>query len=484
MNTLSVRARLTLWHTAVLAVLLAAFAGAAYAFVARATGARTDASLSNALGDLRAALAAERSERASTRTVATEVMSDIRFRTISLFVFDTSARAIASSVSRPRTLPRGEESDTALDPSHLVPYLSSRARSNAEMAVTVPDAEGGYRVEFAPIDMPDGRFVLAAATSLHDDAEMLGNARLAVSVAIPAALLLAWLGGWLLAKRSLAPMVDIGEATATISANNLRERVPIANPNDEVGQLATVINGLLDRLERAFAQQRQFMADASHELRTPVTVVQSEASRALARGGRSATEYEEALSVVQRAARRLRRIVDDLFLLARADAGELPVRRQPLYLDEIVAECVREVRSLAAQRGLELRVDAPNETPYDGDEALLRRLVINLLDNAIKYSSPGGAVDVSLRRRDGGYELEVRNAGPPIPPELQERIFERFTRGDASRARSDADEANALATGAGLGLAIARWIATAHSGTLNLVRSDESGTLFVLRLPQ
>jgi heavy metal sensor kinase len=347
----------------------------------------------------------------------------------------------------------------------------------------VPDAEGGYRVELTPIDMPDGRFVLTAATSLHDDAEMLGNARLAMGVAIPVALLLAWVGGWLLARRSLAPMVDIREATATISASNLRERVPIANPDDEVGQLATVINGLLDRLEWAFAQQRQFMADASHELRTPVTVVQNEASRALSRRERSAAEYEDALSVVQTAARRLRRIVDDLFLLARADAGELPVARQPLYLDEIVAECGREVRSLAAQRGLELRIEAPDEVPYDGDEALLRRLVINLLDNAIKYSSAGTAIDVRLRRGDGRYELEVRNAGPPIPPELREPIFERFIRGDATRTRSAADEADTLASGAGLGLSIARWIAAAHGGTLELERSDASGTVFVLSLP-
>jgi signal transduction histidine kinase len=289
---------------------------------------------------------------------------------------------------------------------------------------------------------------------------MLGNARLAIGVAIPAALLLAWLGGWLLARRSLAPMADIRQATATISANNLGERVTIANPDDEVGQLATVINGLLDRLERAFTQRRQFMADASHELRTPVTVVQNEASRALSRRGRSATEYAEALSVIQTAARRLRRIVDDLFLLARADAGELPVTRQPLYLDEVVAECVREMRSLAAQRGLQLRIDAPNELPYDGDESLLRRLVINLLDNAIKYSDAGGAVDVRLRSGAGSYQLEVQNAGPPIPPELQERIFERFIRGY-----------------------FARTIAAAHGGTLELARSDESRTLFVLSLP-
>jgi signal transduction histidine kinase len=306
-------------------------------------------------------------------------------------------------------------------------------------------------------------------------------------MAIPAALLLAWIGGWALARRSLAPMVAIREATARIGASTLGERVPIANPHDEVGLLAGVINGLLERLERAFAQQRQFMADASHELRTPVAVVQNEASRALSRAARNSDEYEDALRVVRTAAQRLRRIVDDLFLLARADAGELPVRRDPLYLDEIVAECAREVRSLAEARGARLVIDAPVEAPYTGDEALLHRLVINLLDNAIKHSSLSATVAVRLTHSQGAdgrmYCLEVSNPGTPIPAELAPRIFDRFVRGDAARSRPDPDAAEALTSGAGLGLSIARWIAAAHGATFELVRSDESGTVFRLCLP-
>jgi heavy metal sensor kinase len=464
-------------------VLLAGFVGSAYAFVAYTVRARTDASLSNALLDLRTALAAEREANASTRSNAIEIMTDMRFRTIALIVLDASANVVASSTAAARPLSGGKDRELLLDPRRLAPSVLLSAQLARTITITLPDAEGGYRVALSPLDRPDGHFVLAAATSLHDDAEMLGNARLAMSIAIPVALLLAWLGGWLLAGRSLAPMVDIGDAAATISATNLGDRVPIANPSDEVGQLAAVINGLLDRLERAFAQQRQFVADASHELRTPVAVVQNEAARALSRAGRSGAEYEDAFTVVQAAARRLQRIVDDLFLLARADAGELPVRRQPLYLEEIVRECVRELRTLAAQRGLALHVVLPNEAPYEGDEALLRRLLINLLDNAVKYSSPGGAVDIRLSRADDTYQLEVENSGPSIPAELQGRIFDRFVRGDSARTRADGNEADALTSGAGLGLSIARWIATAHTGTLALARSDQSGTVFRLSLP-
>lgn len=483
MRLSSLRLRLTLWHTAVLAALLVVFALGAYAFVTHVVSARTDSSLTDALVDLRAALRAEGSERASTPALAHEVLSDMRFRTIALLVFDTTAHLVASSIPQPLPAPPDEETEPPFDPRRLTTGAARVARSDGAQAFTLADDEGGYRAELVPMKMSDGRFVLAAATSLHQDAELLATARLAIGVAIPTALLLAWLGGWLLARRSLAPMVDIRQATAAISPNKLGERVPISDPRDEVGQLATVINGLLDRLERAFAQQRQFMADASHELRTPVAVVQSEAARVLARPARTAAEYEDALAVVQTAARRLRRIVDDLFLLARADAGDVPLRPHFLYLDELVRDCVREVRSLTDRREIEMHVQTPDEAPYEGDEALLHRLVINLLDNAIKYSPPASRVDVRLVREIAVYRLEVENEGPPIPPDIQPHVFDRFVRGESSRAREAASDSESLTSGAGLGLSIARWIADAHGGVLELARSDQSGTVFVLTLP-
>ena len=479
----SLRARLAAWHTAVLAVLLAAFAGGAYAFVVRSVRARTDASLSDALLDLRDGLLAERGPGVRTRAVAREVLSDVRFRAIVLAVFDDSARLIASAVP-PTPRPTSEEdSEPPFDLRRVEALLRSSSPTRT-VTLTLPDAEGGYRVELAPLAMNDGRFTIVAATSIHDDAEMLRSARAAILVAIPVALILAWMGGSLLARRSLAPMVTIRAATARISASTLGERVPTENPDDEVGQLAAVINGLLERLERSFAQQQQFMADASHELRTPVAVVQSEASRALSRRERSAAEYEDAMLVVHAAARRLRRIVDDLFLLARADAGEVPVRHDPLYLDELVEDCARQVRSIAEQRRVTVSVAVPSECPYEGDEALLHRLLVNLLDNAIKHSPDGATVRIRLARADDAYQIEVENGGgPPIPVELQSRIFDRFVRGDASRSRHDAETTEPATSGAGLGLSIARWIAAAHRGTLELAKSDETSTVFRVRLP-
>lgn len=479
----SVRARLALWHTVVLAVLLVGFAAGAYAFVAHAVARRTDTSLDDALLDLRSELRGEESPKEKTSVIAREVVGDMRFRTLTLAVFDSTGAVVAATTPpRPRRL-APDDSEPPFDPRRLAPFVRG-TRVTRLVVMTFPDSEGGYRAAFEPLQMSDGRFTIAAATSMHADAELLGAARTAMLISIPVAVLLSWFGGWLLARRSLAPMVAIRDATRRIGASTLGERVPTANPDDEVGQLAAVINDLLGRLERAFAQQQQFMADASHELRTPVAVVQSEASRALSRSQRSAAEYEDALLVIQTAGRRLRRIVDDLFLLARADAGELPVRHDLLYLDEVIGECAREVRSLGDTRQVHVAADTPDEAPYEGDEALLHRLLINLLDNAIKHTPTDGTVVIRLSQARGEYRVEVENPGDPIPSAIAPRIFDRFVRGDAARSRPETDSPDAATSGAGLGLSIARWIANAHGGTLELSRSDQSGTVFLLRLPR
>jgi heavy metal sensor kinase len=466
--SLSLRAQLAAWHTSVLAILLVLFAAGAYAFVAYSARAQIDASVANAADDLATELAAERPNHGTTAAAGKEVLSEMQSRSIAFAIYDAAGNVVASQVGR-----------AAGDPRNLAALgrMVAGRRTTHRFFVTVPDSEGGYRAAVVPVRLSDGPFTVAAAQSVHEEEELLHNARLAMVLAIPIALLLSWVGGSMLARRSLVPMVAMRDNAARISATNLSERLPVARPGDEVGELAGVINELLARLERSFAQQRQFMADASHELRTPVAIIQNEASRAIARR-RPADEYEEALGVVTTAARRLRRIVDDLFLLARADAGELPVRRDPLYFDDVVLDCVREVRSLADARSIELVVEPPPEVPIVGDEHLLQRVVLNLLDNAIKYSPPGARVTVRLTLQDDDCVLEVRNTGPGIAPELKPHVFERFVRADAARTHGDQD----LTSGAGLGLPIARWIAEAHGGNLELARSDESGTAFVLRL--
>src|SRR5207302_2327533 len=224
----------------------------------------------------------------------------------------------------------------------------------------------------------------------------------------------------------------------------------IGNERDELGFLAATLNGLLERLQRAFESQRLFMADASHELRTPIAIIQGEADVALARD-RDAADYRESIEVMQRAARKLTRIVQNLFLLARGDAGRYPISMSRFYLGEVVADCIRGMRSLAQARGVELSCSAPEDIVIVADEELIHRLVLNLVENAVKFTHRDGKVHVDVPGGAGSCTIRVADTGPGIAPADQSRVFERFFRGD----RACPEDAG----GAGLGLPIARWIA-------------------------
>jgi two-component system, OmpR family, sensor kinase len=220
------------------------------------------------------------------------------------------------------------------------------------------------------------------------------------------------------------------------------------------------------------------MADASHELRTPVAILRGEAEVALSRQSRSLEEYRESLGVLHQEAERLTHIVEDLFTLTRADAGQYPLQPRDFYLDELVGECVHSARTLALAKRISLNFEEASESPIHADESLLRRMILNLLDNAIKYTSEGGRVTVTCRRAGEEYVLSITDTGGGIPADLQPRIFERFFRVDKARSRAEND-----GSGAGLGLSISRWIAEAHHGRLELTRSDSIGSTFTAYLP-
>jgi signal transduction histidine kinase len=263
-------------------------------------------------------------------------------------------------------------------------------------------------------------------------------------------------------------------------ASGISERTPgrrlaAANAEDELGRLAGAFNELLARLEAALSTQRRFMADAAHELRTPISVARTAAEVTLNRQNRPEDEYRDALGIVANQMRRLARIVDDMFLLARADAAGLPAQFAPLYLDELAADCAKEAGMLAAAKQVRVDWQGAGDLETLGDERLLRQMLINLLDNAVRHTPAGGLVRLDLQARPGAFELAVTDSGPGVPETQRERIFERFVRLDESRG---------AAQGAGLGLPIARVIAEAHGGSLVLSRSDASGSTFLARLPR
>jgi signal transduction histidine kinase len=276
---------------------------------------------------------------------------------------------------------------------------------------------------------------------------------------------------WWLVGRTLRPVEAIRSEVAEIGATELHRRVPEPATGDEIARLATTMNAMLARLEDATRQQQRFVADASHELRSPLTRIRTEAEVALAgvdRAGRDGVDVEATLASVLEDTAELQHLVDDLLHLARADAGAAAVQRRPLDLDDVV---MREVDRLRAG-GHRIDPSAVSGAHVVGDAPLLARAVRNLLDNAVRHARQ--SVRVELGERDGVAVLVVRDDGPGIPADDRERVFERFTRLDDARTRDGG--------GIGLGLSITREIVEAHGGTIRIA-DDGPGATFVVELP-
>ena len=472
------RSRLTFWYTGVLALMLVVFASAAYAYLARAARERADQLLADDARSLALNLTAEYEEDQTGDNAAQEVARDFQFGDRQALIFDERGRVAAASAV-PASVSKKQVWPDAAAFSHGLARLVEAARQSGHAYSMIPFREDGIRACAALAPSQGRTFVVVVAQSLHGQEEELEQVRRAFYVAIPLALILAGLGGYFLAHKSLAPVVEMGDRAAHINAESLGERLPVGNERSELGRLAHTFNELLARLDVSFEQQRRFMADASHELRTPVAIVCGESEVALSRAARSSAEYRESLTILHEEGRRLTRIVEDLFTLARADAGQYGLASVTFYLDETVAECVRAVRSLAAQHGIRLRHEyGGHELPLRGDEALVRRMILNLLDNAIKYTPADGEVQVELALEGSGYTIRIDDTGAGIPEEARPHIFERFYRADKARSRN-----GGAGGGAGLGLSIASWIAEAHGGRVTLERTGERGSTFRITLP-
>ena len=292
---------------------------------------------------------------------------------------------------------------------------------------------------------------------------------------LPIALAVAGLAGYGFARRILAPLGAMAKRAEQITAERLHERLPVENPQDELGHLARVFNETLTRLEISFEQLRRFTADASHELRTPLTAIRSVGEVGL-QSARSIADYREVIGSMLEETNRLTRMVESLLTLSRADAGTVQLQRVPLSLFAIAREAAGLLEVLAEEKRQKLMVEGEASLMVNGDRMFLRQAVLNLIDNAIKYSPAGGNISVRVRCEGDRCVLEVADDGPGVPAEHSGLVFNRFYRVDRARSRD--------AGGAGLGLAITRWAVEAHGGTIAVESSSEDvGATFRVLLP-
>jgi len=285
-------------------------------------------------------------------------------------------------------------------------------------------------------------------------------------------LVLGWAGGWWVSTRAIRPINDISATATKIAAGDLSQRINTAATDNELGHLAAVLNSTFARLEAAFANQARFTADASHELRTPVSVIISQTQTALSRE-RPAAEYRDALAACQRAAQRMRVLTESLLDLARLDAGQAQLKHDPFDLSQVATESVQLLRPLADERGVEISCELP-PTPCVGDAQRISQVATNLLSNAIQFNREKGTVRVSARAENGTAVLVVSDTGQGIPPEDLSHIFERFYRVDKSRSRVQGRN--------GLGLAITKAIVDAHGGTIEVFSQPGDGSTFTVKL--
>ena len=463
----TVRGRLTLWYVSALALIVVVFGVTVYAMLSRALHRRVDHALSSTIEISITSLTHDTQEGQSPHSAAQSTAAELSHPQQAMMIFDDNGELLA-------THPGEKELDIQLPERTAIPDADVYLYTISDDSNTVEN----HRIAVRRVTIPPAgtRYIIVASQPLEPVEDELESLREVLYFSAPIVLLVAGFGGWFLARQGLAPITAMARSARQIGAGSLDQQLPVVNPRDELGQLATTFNDLLARLNASFEEQRRFMADASHELRNPLSVMSTAAGVTLKKEHRAEEEYREALQIVAEQSRRLSRIVNDMFMLARADSGQYPLRKRTVYLNDLLEEVARAGMVLAANRSATVEVANLPEAVFHGDEDLLRQMLLNLVDNAVKFTPRNGAVELSLERREHEYLLSVADTGPGIPAEARHHIFERFYRVDKARTRAEDG-------GAGLGLAIARWIARAHDGNIELGDSGDTGARFIVRLP-
>jgi heavy metal sensor kinase len=458
----TLRFRLTLWYSAALALVMVLFGASMYGIVGHRLGQHHDHMLMERAAEVQAVLR-DQDDCQVLGPERTEALDHLG--QIILVHEDGGRREVYYRSPMMRANP-------------LAPALGALAWQPAgeQSFFTLSHGRTTWRVLSEPYQARSGRRgVIRVMDDLGEVQETLRHLRYTMLLLIPAGVLAAALGGLWLAGRALAPVAAVTRRAQEIEASSLDQRLPHPGVEDELGRLVDTLNRMIARLENAFHAMRRFTADASHELRNPLATLRNTIDVVLAQP-RTVAEQREALESLGEDVDRLRRIVEDLLLLARADHGRLALEREPVCLAALVQALAETYQAQAQEQGVALETDLPAPARVRGDERWLYQLAGNLLDNALKFTPAGGRIQVAVRPEGAWARLTVRDSGPGIPAGGLERIFERFYQADPSRTRGSSP-------GSGLGLAIAAWIVEAHGGRITAANRAEGGAEFTVLLP-
>jgi len=465
MNTRSIRFRLTVWYAGLLAGLLLLFGGSTWFGLAHY--------LNRSLGESLAKQAQQIGENflldaqtSGESYVIEEINEHYSPEQNDHFVRVTRADGSTLYVSGP---PISKGFDPARVPA--APLSSGRAATRGEHL----SGAGELLIYSLPFTARDGsRFMIETGVSYESTENTLRGLLLTLAVGLPVVIAVAVMGGYWIMRHALRPLDEIASGAERITSRNMSERLPVGRSGDEIERLSLALNRMIARLEESFQYIRRFTADASHELRTPLTVLRGELE-AIAQRPRLDDEVRDTVGSSLEETERLARIVESLLAISRLDAGEAQMECVRFDLAELAAATTEQMRLLAEDKRIRLECQASGQVEITGDRARLKQVVVNLVDNAIKYTPEGGAVGVVVSAEDGRAVMLVEDNGAGVPADALPHLFERFYRVDKARSRQMG--------GAGLGLAIVKSIVAAHDGQVEVESAEGKGSRFRVELP-
>jgi heavy metal sensor kinase len=454
---LSLRASLTLYYVVAMLVILGIYAVVVYTFVSRSVAASLDQRLR---GDFQLATAMVDEEPDGQITWYDPQENGGTEDSPWLEVWSPAGQLLYANGTAMRA-PLAASRELALQPGDRLRSLSSGTETFRVMS------QHGLILK-QPVVIQVGR----SEAPMHEELHQLV---LILVLGLPLAIAIAGFGGYSVARLALAPVNRMAERARLISAERLSDRLPIDHPEDELGRLATVFNETLGRLEGSFEQMRRFTADVSHELRTPLTAIRSVGEVGL-REPRDTRDYRAIIGSMLEEADRLSNLVDRLLMLSRAESGRAKLSIEAVDLLELAEDVVNYLGVLAEEKGQSLTIEAADRPRGTGDRLVLRQSLVNLVDNAIKYTPAGGHIVIRVAEAASGASITVSDDGPGIAPDVRTRIFDRYDRGGVSRS----DDIG----GSGLGLAIAKWAVEVNGGQLRLEDTTGQGSTFRMTLPR